>query len=419
LNTRVESNSKHVLIIVENLPVPFDRRVWNEATTLIAAGYDVSIICPTGKGAKAKFEVIEGISIYRHNLPIDAKGAIGYLLEYGTALFWESWLAWKIFFKHRFDVIHACNPPDMIFLVAAPFKALFGVKFLFDHHDICPELYEAKFKRRDFFYKVMLFVERMTFRLADVSIATNNSYREIAITRGHMPPDRVIVVRSGVNLDRVKVVPANPALKKGRAFLVGYVGVMGAQEGIPYLLEAARIIVREKGRPDIQFCLVGGGPALEEMRQLSVTMGLTDYVDFTGRASDADLLEALNTADVCVNPDEANEMNDKSTMNKIMEYMALGKPVVQFDLTEGRYSAGDASLYAAKNDARDFADKILMLIDNADLRSKMGALGSKSIHESLSWSHEQPKLLAAYEAILASRPNAPTETIQTLPRRTG
>lgn len=347
---------KRILIIVENLPSPFDRRVWQEATTLVEAGYEVSIICPTGKGYEKRFEVIDDIYVYRHNLPLEAEGAFGYLLEYSTALFWEFVLAWRVLLTRGFDAIHACNPPDNIFLVAGFFKLL-GKKFLFDHHDINPELYEAKFGKRDFFYKVMLAWERYTFKLADVSIATNESYKKIAINRGKMSPDKVFIVRSGPKLDRLKILPSIESLKKGRKYLIGYVGVMGKQEGIDYLLQSIQYIIETEGRKDIHFGLVGGGTSLEEMKEYADELGVGDYVTFTGRVPDKDMLEMLNTADVCVNPDVANEMNDKSTMNKIMEFMALGKPIVQFDLTEGRFSAQGASLYAKKNDIIDFAKK--------------------------------------------------------------
>ena len=390
---------RRVLIIVENLPVPFDRRVWNEANALRDAGYQVSIICPKGVNAEESFLVLDGIRIYRHPLPLDARGALGYLLEYSSALFWESLLTWRVFFTTGFDAIHACNPPDLIFFIGGFFKFLFGKKFLFDHHDINPELYEAKFRRKDFFHRLLLGAERATFATADISIATNNSYREIAITRGKMNPEKVFVVRSGPSLERMRILPPEPALKKGRKFLVGYVGVMGAQEGIQYLLEAARHIIRDLGREDIQFGLVGGGPELEHLKALAGELGIADYVTFTGRAPDAEMLAMLNTADVCVNPDEYNAMNDKSTMNKIVEYMALGKPIVQFDLTEGRYSAGEASLYAARNDAQDLARNILKLIDDPALCARMGEIGRRRVVEELSWAHETPKLLAAYDAL--------------------
>ena len=396
--TEQSGKGRKVLIIVENLPSPFDRRVWQEATTLRQAGYQVSIICPTGEGCREKYIELDGIHIYRHNLPTEARGALGYAVEYSAALFWESVLAWRVLFTRGFDVIHACNPPDNIFIIGAFFK-LFGKKFLFDHHDINPELYEAKFGRRDFFYKVMLWWERLTFRFADVSIATNESYRKIAIERGNMPPDKVFVVRSGPKLDRLRVIPPVEALKNGRSYLVGYVGVMGQQEGIDYLLRAIRHIVHERGRSDIQFGLVGGGTSLEEMQDYARELGVADYVTFTGRVPDQELLEMLNTADVCVNPDVANEMNDKSTMNKIMEYMALGKPIVQFDLTEGRFSAQRASLYAKQNDEVDFAEKILELIDNEALRREMGEFGRQRVTNELEWKYEAPKLLAAYDCL--------------------
>lgn len=389
---------RKVLIIVENLPSPFDRRVWQEATTLHGAGYEVSIICPTGKGYEKKYEIIDGVHIYRHNLPMEAEGALGYLLEYSVALFWEFVLAWRVLLTRGFDVIHACNPPDNIFLIGGFFK-LFGKKFLFDHHDINPELYEAKFGRRDFFYKVMLAWERWTFKLADISIATNESYKKIAMERGGMKEDRVFVVRSGPKLDRLKVLPPVESLKNGRTYLVGYVGVMGKQEGIDYLLRAARHIVFDMGRKDVHFGLVGGGTSLDDMRAYASELELSDYVTFTGRVPDQQMLEMLNTADVCVNPDVANEMNDKSTMNKIMEYMALGKPVVQFDLTEGRFSAQQASLYAERNNEQDMARKIVDLLDDDEKRRSLGEFGRKRIEDQLSWDHEAPKLLKAYDEL--------------------
>lgn len=389
---------RRVLIIVENLPSPFDRRVWQEATTLKGAGHEVSIICPTGKGYETKYEVIDGIHIYRHSLPVEGSGAFGYLAEYGVALVWEFILAWRVLLTRGFDAIHACNPPDNIFLIGGFFKLL-GKKFLFDHHDINPELYEAKFGRRDSLYKLMLAWERWTFRMADASIATNESYKRIAIERGGMNPEKVFVVRSGPDLDRLKMHAPIEALKQGRRFLVGYVGVMGKQEGIDYLLRSVRHIVYDMGRTDVQFGLVGGGTALEQMKRYAQELGVTEYVTFTGRVPDDEMLAMLNTADVCVNPDVANEMNDKSTMNKIMEYMALSKPIVQFDLTEGRFSAQDASLYAAKNDAFDFAKKIVHLLDNPNLRLSMGQFGRNRIEKELAWQYEAPKLLAAYRAL--------------------
>jgi glycosyltransferase involved in cell wall biosynthesis len=389
---------RRVLIIVENLPCPFDRRVWQEARTLRAAGYGVSIICPKGKGYEKSFEELEGIAIYRHPQPFEASGALGYLAEYTWALLAEFALSLRVLFEQGFDAVHACNPPDTLFLIGGFYK-LFGKKFLFDHHDINPELYEAKFQRRDFFYRLMLTLERWTFRTADVSVATNESYKRIAIERGGLSPGNVFVVRSGPDLSRLKILPPDPALKKGRRYLVGYVGVMGRQEGIDGLLQAVHYIVHELRRSDIHFGLVGGGTELSAMRALARALRVDDYVTFTGRVPDNELLAMLNTADVCVNPDIANEMNDKSTMNKIMEYMALGKPIVQYDLVEGRVSAQDASLYAARNDPQDLARKLVGLLDDEPLRKRMGQLGLERVKTTLAWEHEAPRLLAAYDAL--------------------
>jgi len=374
--------------------------VWQEAGALHDAGYTVSIICPTGRGCEAKFEAIDDIHIWRYDLATEGAGALGYLVEYSAALFWTFVLSLRVFFSRGFDVIHACNPPDLFFLIGGFYK-LFGKKFLFDHHDANPELYVAKFGRKDFLYRAMLLLERCTFRTADVSIATNQSYRRIAIERGGMAPERVFVVRSGPSLERLKIQPPVPALKRGRKHLVGYVGVMGRQEGIDYLLHAVSYIVHGLGRRDIQFGLVGGGTSLEEMKAMAAELRIADYVTFTGRVPDAELLAMLNTADVCVNPDVATEMNDISTMNKIMEYMALGKPMVQFDLAEGRYSAQGASLYAARNDPLDMGAKIVELLDDPERRKTMGELGRRRVLEELEWRHEAPKLLAAYDALWA------------------
>jgi glycosyltransferase involved in cell wall biosynthesis len=390
---------KRVLIIVENLPVPFDRRVWQEATTLRDAGAQVCVICPTGKGFSERYEFLDGIHIYRHPLPLDASGALGYIVEYSAALFWETVLAWKIFFRHGFDVVHGCNPPDLIFLVAWQFR-LFGKVFIFDHHDINPELYEAKYEKRGFFWNVMRAVEWITFKSARVVISTNESYREIAETRGGKARDDIFIVRSGPDLRKFHKVDPTPALRKGRRFMVGYVGVMGAQEGVDLLIMSVKHLVEKMGRTDIQFVLVGGGPSLESLKAEAARLNLDDYITFTGRVSDQALLEALSTSDVCVNPDRVNPMNDKSTMNKIIEYMALGKPIVQFEVTEGRRSAGESSLYAKANDPIDFAEKIVQLLEDPDLRAHMGAIGRKRVATELAWPFQVEKLISAYQKAL-------------------
>ncbi|MEJ0024618.1 MAG: glycosyltransferase family 4 protein [Rhizomicrobium sp.] len=387
-----------VLIIVQNLPVPFDARVWQESTTLTAAGYDVSVICPKGKGYTAAHEVLDGVNIYRHDMPFEANSAVGFLVEYAVALFHETRLAWRVLFRHGFTVVHACNPPDLIFLVALPFKLL-GKKFVFDQHDIVPELFEAKFARRGFFYWLLRMFERMTFACANISIATNGSYREIAVGRGGMKPDRVFVVRSGPKLERLRLMPPDAALRRGRRYLVGYLGVIGTSEGLDGLLQGIDHIVNKRGRKDVQFVIVGGGPELENIQRMAGEMGLADDIIFTGRVSDEELLRWLNTADVCVNADAVNTMNDLSTMNKIVEYMALGKPIVQFDLREGRVSAGESSLYAKANDWEDFGDKVIALLDDPAKREAMGAFGRRRVETELAWQYEAPKLLAAYARV--------------------
>ena len=391
-------SGRKILVIVENLPVPFDRRVWQESLALVSAGAAVSVICPKGKGYEADEEVIEGVNVYRHALPAEGDSPAGYLQEYSSALFHESRLAWRIYFKHGFDAIHGCNPPDLIFLTALPFKLL-GKKFVFDHHDINPELYEAKFNKRGIFWRLLLLFERLTFFFADIVISTNESYRKIAIERGRKRPDRVFVVRSGPDLRRVRLMPVDPKWKKGRTYLVGFVGVIGDQEGIDLLLASVKHIVRDVGRDDIQFVLVGDGPSRKRMEALSIEMGLADYVTFLGRAPDTDLFSVLSSADVCVNPDRVNPMNNLSTMNKILEYMVMKKPIVQFDVVEGRVSAESASDYARPNDPVDFADKILALLADPARRDAAGEVGRSRIETELSWAHQIPKLIAAYTTL--------------------
>ena len=388
-----------VLIIVENLPVPFDRRVWQEARALAEAGYRVFVICPKSRGFKKSRETLEAIEIYRHRL-WEAAGPLGYLLEYSWALAAQFWLAARIYARARFKIVHACNPPDTIFLVALFFK-LFGVRFIFDHHDLNPELFEAKFgQRHRFLYRLTCLAERWTFRTADVSIATNESYREIALARGRMPSDRVFIVRSSPDLAKIHRGAVQPELKHGRPYLVVYLGTMGPQEGVDLLLESAAHIAKAKNRQDVSFVLIGGGSQIPRLKAQAAAERLEDFITFTGRIPDDELAAYLSTADVCVAPDPKNPMNDKSTMNKVLEYMAYARPVVQFDLTEGRRSADDASLYARPNDPVDFAEKIIELLDSESLRHELGARGRKRVEERLNWKLEQVPLLAAYEAAL-------------------
>lgn len=391
---------KKILIIVENLPVPFDRRVWQESLALVSAGAEVTVICPKGKGYEADHEIVEGVNVYRHALPAEGDSSAGYLREYASALLHESRLAWRIYFNRGFDAIHGCNPPDLIFLVALPFKLL-GKKFVFDHHDVNPELYEAKFNRRGFFWRLLVLCERLTFLSADIVISTNESYRRIAIERGRKRPERVFVVRSGPDLRRVRLMPVDPSWKKGRRYLVGFVGVIGDQEGIDLLLASVEHIVRKGGRTDIQFVLVGDGPSRKRMEALSLEMGLGDFVTFLGRAPDELLFSVLSSADVCVNPDRVNAMNTLSTMNKILEYMVMKKPIVQYEVVEGRVSAADASVYARPNDPVDFAEKIIELLADPARRERAGEIGRNRIENELSWAHQIPNLIKAYTALFA------------------
>ncbi|PPB79652.1 glycosyltransferase involved in cell wall biosynthesis [Albidovulum inexpectatum] len=393
-----KGQGRRVLIVVENLPVPFDRRVWAEATTLADAGYTVSVISPKGRGFDADYEFLDGVHVYRHDMPAEGNSALGYLREYGAALWHELRLALRVRRERGVDVLHGCNPPDLIFLVAWAMRPL-GVRYLFDHHDICPELYETKFGRRGLLWRAMRLFEWLTFRTALVSIATNESYAEIARRRGGMAAEDVFVVRSGPKIEKLQIRPPKPELKKGARFLIGYVGVIGQQEGLDLLVQSAEHLIRVMGRDDVHFGIVGGGPALDEIRQLVREKGLEPWFTFTGRAPDDLLLDMLNTADICVNPDRVTPMNDLSTMNKIMEYMTLAKPIVQFELKEGRASAGEASLYARPNDPVDFAEKIAQLMDDPDSRERMGRIGRQRIETSLSWAHSVPNLLAAYDRI--------------------
>lgn len=392
------AETKKVLMIVENLPVPRDRRVWQEAVALRDSGWEVSVICPVSAAIPARYEVIDGIHIWRHPLPPEGQGLWGYAREYSAALFWEFVLAWKVLRARGFDVIHACNPPETMFLIGAFFKLTLGKRFVFDHHDLSPELYVAKFGKRGLAHRLLLWLERMTYRTADVAIATNESFRQVAITRGDMAPDRVFVVRSGPDTRRLHLTPPDPALRGGADHLIAYVGVMNSQDGVEYVLDALKVLVVDQGR-NVRAVLMGDGPMLPALKRRAAELGIADHALFTGWADDDVLIPMLNAADVCVSPDPANEFNHSCTMNKILEYMALGKPVVLFDLVEGRRSAGDAALYARDDDAADMAAKIAQLLDDPALRQRLGAIGRARMERELSWEHQVPRLLAAYAAL--------------------
>ncbi len=396
-------HSRRVLIVVENLPVPLDRRVWLEATSLVEAGYQVSVICPMGRGWTEAREDIQGVHIYRYPEPVEAhSGAVAYAREYLHALWHMFRLARVVRREQGFDVIHGCNPPDLIFLLGLRYR-MSGVRYLFDHHDVCPELFEAKFNKRGLLYQVMLIWERMTFAVADVSMATNESFRKIAISRGKMDPQDVFVIRSAPKVETFLPGPGNTGYRKGAKTVMGYVGVIGQQEGMDLLVQAAEHLIRKLDKRDVHFLIIGFGPTLEEVKADVAARGLERYFTFTGALFGDDMLEALNAIDIGVSPDPKNAMNDISTMNKVMEYMTLEKPVVQFDLTEGRASAADASLYARANDPVDFADKIAWLIDHPEDGRQMGQVGRRRVLEALSWQHSVPHLLAAYDRVFSKR----------------
>jgi glycosyltransferase involved in cell wall biosynthesis len=387
-----------VLIVVENLPVPLDRRVWQEACALRDRGYDVTVICPKMRGYDVTEEDLDGIHIYRHWISGEAGKLGGFLLEYASALWGEARLTWKAWRRRRFQVIHLCNPPDLLFLVAWPWK-LRGVKVIYDVHDVWPEMFEAKFERRGLLYWLVRAAERATYACADVVLATNESVRRIAIERGRKEADRVFVVRTAPN---VSSTPAamDPGLRKGRRYLVGYVGVMGDADGVDYLIEAAAYLVRERGRADVHFLLMGSGPEYTRLVAQRDRLGLETFVDMPGRVSDEQLFTALQTMDVGVSCDPINAYNHHCTMNKVLEYMAFGRAQVMFDLEEGRASAGDAAVYVPENSAARLAMALEALLDDAERREAMGLLGAARLLTQLNWQSSVAELYRAYDRAL-------------------
>jgi glycosyltransferase involved in cell wall biosynthesis len=397
---------KRALILVENLSVPFDRRVWQESTTLRDAGWDVHVICPQGtKRDTEPYVELDGVKIHRYPLAAATGGPKGYVKEYGAALWHTLRLARKIDRAGRIDVVHACNPPDLLFLVARMLKRR-GTRFVFDQHDLCPELYLSRFADRgeDFLYRGVLRLEKATYRAADVVISTNESYRTAAIERGGKHRDDVFVVRSAPIVDRFRQVEPEPELKKGKQHLLCYLGVMGPQDGVDYALRSLRLLRDELGRDDWHAVFVGAGDTFDDMVALAKRLRLDDVVEFTGRIPDADLVRYLSTADVCLSPDPHNPLNDVSTMNKVMEYMAMSRPIVSFELTEARVSAGDAAVYAPANDELEFAKLTARLLDDPEERARMGKLGKERVEGPLAWGNSQKALLAAYERASTRNP---------------
>ncbi|MFC4329210.1 glycosyltransferase family 4 protein [Streptomyces andamanensis] len=396
---------RRALILVENLSVPFDRRVWQECTTLRDAGWEVHVVCPRGGKRDTEPEaVIDGVRIHRYPLRAATGGPAGYLREYGSALWHTFRLARKVGPVH---VVHACNPPDLLFLPALWLKRR-GARFVFDQHDLVPELYLSRFGRgEDLLHRAVCALERLTYRAADIVLATNESYRDVAVRRGGRRPSDVFVVRSAPDTDRFRPVPPEPELKRGKPHLLCYLGVMGPQDGVDYALRALAKLRDEHGRTDWHAVFVGAGDTFDAMVELSRRLGLADRVEFTGRVPDADLVRYLCTADVCLSPDPHNPLNDVSTMNKVLEYMVMGRPVVSFDLREARVSAGDAAVYAPGNDESEFARLVAELLDNPEKRDLMGKTGRERIDGPLSWRNSQAALLAAYAAACEGRTPAP------------
>jgi glycosyltransferase involved in cell wall biosynthesis len=392
-----------VCIVVENLPVPLDRRVWSEARALHEAGYEVSVICPKGKTRyTAGYEYLDGIHIYRHRT-WEASSAAGYLLEYGIAWIAECILALRVYAKTKYRILQGCNPPDNIFLIGLLLRP-FGVRYIFDHHDLTPELFDSKFGRGNKIVPgIVRLVERWSFQTATVSIATNESFKEIAVARGKISANRVFVVRNCPDADRLRPPVNGPKKDGGKDLQIVYVGFMARQDGLDLLLESIEHLVKVKRRTDIKVLLVGGGTMLEELQAISASKGLDAHVTFTGHVSHDEVVSHLSNSDIGVAPDPKNPMNDNSTMIKIFEYMAFGLPVVQFDLKEGRRSAGPAALYAKPNDPVDFAERMIQLLDGPELRDELGKLGRQRIEQSLNWATEKAVLLDAYEMALQKK----------------
>ncbi|GAA2020987.1 glycosyltransferase family 4 protein [Terrabacter terrae] len=392
---RPHGGRPRVLVIVQNLSVPFDRRVWLECQTLCASGYDVTVVCPTGEGTEAE-QTVDGVRIVAYRAFAPGGSALSYAAEYGWSFLATSWLALRERRAGRFDVVQACNPPDIFWALARWLRFRDGTRFVFDHHDLCPELFRSRFgagKRP--LLRGLLFLERQTFSAADRVISTNESYAEVALTRGGKAAEHVTVVRTGPDVDRLKRRAPSPELRHGRPHLVAYLGVMGPQDGVELIVEAADVIVNRMGRRDVSFCLMGSGDARPQLLAERDRRGLRDYVDLPGRVSDEVVTEVLSTADLGLCPDPLNPLNDVSTMNKTMEYMAFELPVVAFDLRETRISAQDAARYVTPNVVEEYARAIIELLDDPDARAEMGRLGRQRVEEQLGWSHQQ----GAYQAV--------------------
>lgn len=396
----MRAKQRNILIVVQNLPVPFDRRVWQEATSLRRHGFGVAVICPKKKMYTAGYERLEDVDIYRYPLIYEAdKGVAGYFVEFVYCWLATLWLAMKAY-KHRpFHAIHACNPPDTFFALALLFRPL-GVKFVFDHHDLCPEMYAAKGRSHTgLLYRGLLTLERMTLRSADAVIAVNESHRTVALRRGGIADAIVTVVRSGPRRAWADIYAPRSELKRSRAYMVLYLGEMCEQDGVDHLLRAIQYY--SKTAPDdTLFAFVGGGPDQPRMKVMAEQMGLGPLVHFTGRIPDQHLWEYLSTADVCVDPDPLTEWSNLSTMNKIIEYMAFGRPIVAFDLLEHRRSAETAAIYVEPNDDAALARAIGGLLLDVERRESMSRFARTRFREVLAWENSEKQLIATYQRLL-------------------
>jgi glycosyltransferase involved in cell wall biosynthesis len=391
---------------VQNLPLPFDRRVWLECQALVAAGYRVAAVCPQASG-DLSYQVVDQVELYKYRPYAPGGSKLSFVAEYAYSFLATAWQALKARRRGRFAVIQACNPPDIFWPIALAFRAVEGTKFVFDHHDLCPELFESRFPGGPRLpYRGLRALERRTHRTADHVISTNSSYRDIAVTRSGKPPGDVTIVRTGPDPERLQRGPADPALRRGRRFLAAYIGVMGPQDGVDIVVRAADIVVRELGRDDIAFTLIGSGDCFRDLVALRDELGLAGHVEFTGRVPDEEVTRILSTADVGLSPDPKNPLNDLSTMNKSMEYMAFELPVVAFDLRETRVSVADAGVYVRPNDVRQYAQAIVELIDDEPKRARLGKLGRIRVEQELAWSHQERAYLGVYQALTSAAPAA-------------
>jgi glycosyltransferase involved in cell wall biosynthesis len=389
-----------VLIIVQNLPVPFDRRVWLECQSLIAAGYEVAVVCPKGPGDPG-YEVIDGVQIYKYRPYSPGGSKASFVVEYAYSFAATLRLTIKAARRGRFAAIQTCNPPDIFWPIGLLFRLVHGSRFVFDHHDLCPELYESRFPTGSkSVHKALRLLERATVRSADRVISTNESYRSIAVDRDGADPEHVTVVRTGPDPNRLKRVEPDPDLRRGRKHLVAYIGVMGPQDGVDLVLRAADVITKKMNRDDIAFTLIGAGDCFDELQSLRQELGLEDVVHFTGRVPDDTVASILSTADVGISPDPKNPLNDVSTMNKTMEYMAFGVPVVAFDLRETRVSAADAAVYAKPNEVDELAGLIVQLVDDESMRATMGAAGRARVVDELAWNHQAARYVRVYDQLV-------------------